>query len=318
MRRRAFIAVLGAAAALPFAVNAEPAPGKWRIGVLAAERGQKLILQGLRELGYIEGQNMTVDIRTAIAGVDFAGPAAELVALKPDVIVAAGSQSALALKRLTGDIPIVMVSSDPVSAGLIESLAYPAGNITGLSLLSPEISGKRLELLREAVSGISSIAILWNSADPPAAIALQETQAAAGRAGLQVSVVAVEGPDDLTAALAAIESARPGGLVILAAPLMDIHRARIVAFARNLRLPSIYPDPTFAHDGGLMSYGPDFPAVIKSQTIYVDKILKGAKPGDLPVAQPTKFRLVINRKTATTIGIEMPPHLLALADEVIE
>jgi putative ABC transport system substrate-binding protein len=319
MRRREFIAGLGATMAWPLAAGAQqPAPGKWHVGILLSERGQKRIREGLLELGYVEGKNLVIDARSSAAGVEFAANASELVALKPDILVTAGTQGALALKQATKDIPIVMTSSDPVGTGLITSLARPGGNVTGFSLFTPEISGKRIELLREAAGGLSELAILWNSSDPPAAISLKETEATAKLAGLKTTAVAVQGPDDFEPAFAALEKARPGGLVILPSPLMDIHAVRIAGLAIGLKLPSIYPDPSFARAGGLMSYGPNFLTLIHDETIYIDRIFKGNKPADLPVQQPTKFELVVNLKTARALGVEVPPLLLARADEVIE
>jgi putative ABC transport system substrate-binding protein len=318
MKRREFMGLLSGAAVWPLATHAQqPAPGKWHVGILLSERGQKQILQGLNELGYVEGKNLVVDARSS-NGVGFPAAASELVALKPDVLVTAGTQGALALKQATKDVPIVMTSSDPVGTGLIASLARPGGNITGFSLLSPEISGKTLEILREAVGGLSEVAVLWNSADPPAAISLKETQEAAKIAGIRTTAFAVQGPDDFGPTFAAIESGHSGALVILPSPLMDIHGASIADLAMGLRLPSIYPDPSFPHAGGFMSYGPNFFSLIKNETGYVDKIFKGAKPADLPVAQPTKFELVVNLKTSRALGIELPPLVLARADEVIE
>jgi putative ABC transport system substrate-binding protein len=319
MKRREVVVGFGAMlAGLPLAARAQlPAPGNWHVGILLGERGQKLIRQGLLELGYVEGKNLVVDARSS-TGVGFAAIASELVALKPDVLVTAGTQAALALRQATKDIPIVMTSSDPVGTGLITSLAHPGGNVTGFSLFTPEISGKRIELLREAAGGPSEIAILWNSSDPPAAISLKETQETAKLAGLQTTAVAVQGPDDFGPAFAALEKTRPGGLVILPAPLMDINASRIAGLALGLKLPSIYPDPSFARAGGFMSYGPNFLTLIHDEMIYIDKIFKGNKPADLPVQQPTKFELVINLKTAKALGVEVPPLLLARADEVIE
>jgi putative ABC transport system substrate-binding protein len=318
MRRRTFIAGLGVTVAWPLAAGAQqPAPGKWHVGIMLSERGQKLIRQGLLELGYVEGNNLVVDARSS-TGVGVAAIASELVALKPDVLVTAGTQAALALRQATKDIPIVMTSSDPVGTGLIASLAHPGGNVTGFSLFTPEISGKRIELLREAAGGPSELAILWNSSDPPAAISLKETEATAKLAGLKTTAVAVQGPDDFEPAFAALEKTSPGGLVILPSPLMDLHAARIAGLALGLKLPSIYPDPSFARAGGFMSYGPNFFTLIHDETIYIDKIFKGSKPADLPVQQPTKFELVINLKTAKALGVEVPALLLARADEVIE
>jgi putative ABC transport system substrate-binding protein len=310
---------LAAMAAWPFVARAQqPPPGKWRVGILLAERGQKVILQGLRELGYVEGQNLVVDFRSSNAGAGFAAAASELVALKPDALVTAGTQAALALKQATRDIPIVMTSSDPVGAGLIASLARPGGNVTGFSLFTPEISGKRLELLREAVGGLSEVVVIWNSSDPPAAISLRETQEAAKIAGITATAIAVQGADDLTPAFAAIEKVHPGAVVILPSPLMDIQRVPIADLALGLRLPSIYPDPSFPHAGGFMSYGPNFYTLIHNEAAILDRIFRGTKPADIPVEQPTKFELVVNLKTAKALGVEVSPLLLARADEVLE
>ena len=242
----------------------------------------------------------------------------ELVALKPDVLVTAGTQAALALRQATKNIPIVMTSSDLVGAGLIASLAHPGGNVTGFSPFTPEISGKRLELLREAAGRLSELPILWNSSDPPAAISLKETQETAKLAGFKTTAAAVQGPDDFGPAFTALEKTHPGGLVILPSPLMDLNAGRIAGLAVGLELPSIYPDPSFARAGGFMSYGPNFFTLIHDETIYIDSIFKGNKPADLPVQQPTRFELVINLKTAKVLGVEVPSLLLARADEVIE
>jgi ABC-type uncharacterized transport system substrate-binding protein len=209
------------------------------------ERGQQLIRQGLFELGYVEGKNLLIDMRSSAAGVAFTADASELVALKPDVLVTAGTQAALALKQATKDIPIVMLSSDPVGTGLIASLAHPGGNVTGFSLFIAEVSGKRIELLREAAGGVSELAILWNSSDPTGAISLKETQETAKLAGLKTTALAVQNPDDFGPAFAAFEKTRPAGLVILPSPLMDNHATLIADLALGLKIPSIYPDPFF-------------------------------------------------------------------------
>jgi putative tryptophan/tyrosine transport system substrate-binding protein len=320
MKRREFITGLGtAAAALPFAARAQqPAPGKWHVGILLPERGQNLIRRGLLELGYVEGKNLVIDARSSPAGVAFAASASELVALNPDVLVTAGTQAALALRQATKNIPIVMTSSDPVGTGLIASLAHPGGNVTGFSLFTPEISGKRIELLAEAAGAVSDLAILWNSSDPTGAISLKATEETAKLAGLKTTAAAVQSPDDFESAFAALEKTRPGGLVILPSPLMDNHATLIAGRALDSKLPSIYPDPSFARAGGLMSYGPNFFTLIHDEAAYIDKIFKGSKPADLPVQQPTKFELVINLKTAKSLGLTISPTLLARADEVIE
>jgi putative ABC transport system substrate-binding protein len=322
MKRREFIALLGsAAAAWPLAARAQqPAPGKWRVATLMPNRRQEMLQQGLRELGYVQGKNLVIEARTIEgAGDRLAALAAELVALKPDVIVATGTQATQAVQQATRSIPIVMTgSSDPVGTHLVTSLAHPGGNVTGLSLFSPELSGKRMELLRKVTGELSSLAVLWNPDDPPAAIALKQTQEAAGAMQLQILAVEARNADDLAPAFQTIAKARPNALVILNAPLMNIQGARIAELALGLKLPSIYTDISFPQAGGLMSYGPNFDSLAKRAASYVDRILKGEKPADLPVEQPTKFDLVINLKTAKALGLDVPPPILALADEVIE
>jgi putative ABC transport system substrate-binding protein len=320
MKRRDFIAFLaGVAAMWPIATQAQqPAPGKWRIGMLAPEIRQKLIREGLRELGYVEGQNLLIEWRFDDSVGRLAALATELVGLKPDVIAAAGTQAARAAQQATKSIPIVMVASNPIGNGLVESLAHPGGNITGLSLLTPELSGKRLELLSQASAKPSAIAVIFNPDDPPAADALKETLDAARQAGLQVTALEARAPSDIAPAFEKIAQARPGALVILQSPLMSVQAGRIAELALQLKLPSISADPRFAKAGGLMSYGPNVDRIVKNLATYIDKIFKGAKPADLPVEQPSKFELIINLKTAKALGLDIPPNLLLLADEVIE
>jgi putative ABC transport system substrate-binding protein len=322
MKRREFIGLLGgAAASWPFAAHAQqPAPGKWRVATLMTNRRQDMLQQGLRELGYVQGKNLVIGARAIEgAGDRLAALAAELVGLKPDVIVVTGTQATQAVQQVTSSIPIVMTgSSDPVGTHLVASLAHPGGNITGLSLFSPELSGKRMELLRKVTGELSSLAILWNPDDPPAAIALKQTQEAAGAMKLQILAVEARNADDLAPAFQTIAKARSNALVILNAPLMNVQGARIAELALGVKLPSIYTDLSFPQAGGLMSYGPNFDSLAKRAAIYVDRILKGEKPADLPVEQPTKFDLVINLKTAKALGLDVPPPILALADEVIE
>jgi putative ABC transport system substrate-binding protein len=315
-----FITILGGMAAWPLAGWAQQAPpGKWRIGLMMQERPKDRILLGLRKLGYVEGQNLFIEVRSIDRADQLAAFATELVGLRLDVIVVAGTQATRALQQVTKVIPIVMTgSSDPVGTGLVASLARPGGNITGLSLLAPELSGKRLELLREVTGRLSELVVLWNSDDPPAANSLKETQNSARAAGLESIPVAVRSPDDFEPAFKAIAKAHPSAVVILPSPLMQNNLARIAELALGLQLPSIYPDQTFPQKGGLMSYGPNFLATAQQAVLYVDKVLKGAKPADLPVEQPTKFDLVINLKTAKALGIEVSPTFIARADEVIE
>jgi putative tryptophan/tyrosine transport system substrate-binding protein len=320
IRRRELIRLLGGAVAVwPFAARAQqPAPGKWRIGLLAQNRRQDMVRQGLHELGYVDGDNLAIDARSNDRTDRLAAFAAELAGLKPDAIVTAGTQATQAVQHATKGIPIVLIASDPVGNHLVASLAHPGGNTTGVSLFSPELSGKRIEMLRNVAGELSSLAVLWNPDDPPAAIALKETKDAAGAMRLQLLAVEARDVSDLAPAFETIAKARPKGLVILNAPLMSIQRARTAELALGLKLPSIYTDRSFPEAGGLMSYGPNFDAITKRAAIYVDRIFKGQKPADLPVEQPTKFELVINLKTAKALGVTVPDTLLALADDVIE
>jgi putative ABC transport system substrate-binding protein len=317
--RRQFISAIGGATfAWPLAARAQqPASIKRRIAALLPELRRTPLREGLRELGYIEGQNIAIEWRFNDSVDQLAAFAVELAGLKPDVFAATGTQAAQAAQKATKDIPIVMTASDPVGNGLVQSLAHPGGNITGLSLQTPEVSGKRLELLREIAGKPASIAVLYNPDDPPAVNALKETLEAA-KPNLQVATVGARTPDELAPAFAKITQANPGALVVLSSPIMSVQAGRITEFAIQLRLPSISADPVFAKAGGLMSYGPDFNAITKSLSTYIDKIFKGAKPADLPVEQPTKFELVINLKTAKALGLTVPATLLARADEVIE
>jgi putative ABC transport system substrate-binding protein len=319
MRRREFIGLLGAAAGWSPAAGAQqPAPGKWRIGLLAQKRRQDMFRQGLRELGYVDGDNLIIEARSNERTDRLAVFAAELVGLKPDAIFTAGTEATQAVQQATKSIPIVLFASDPVGNHLVASLAHPGGNTTGVSAFSPELSGKRIEMLRNVAGELSSLAVLWKPNDPPAAIALNETRDAARAMRLQLLAVEARDVNDLAPAFETIAKVRPNALVILNAPLMSIQVARIAELALGLKLPSIYTDRSFPEAGGLMSYGPNFDAITKRAAIYVDRIFKGEKPADLPVEQPTKFELVINLKTARALGRTVSDMLLALADEVIE
>jgi putative ABC transport system substrate-binding protein len=320
MKRREFITLLGGAAvAWPLSVRAQqPAPGKWRIGLLAQKRRQDLLRQALRDLGYVEGENLVMDARSNDRTDRLAAFAAELVNLKPDAIVTAGTEATQAVQQATKSIPIVLLASDPVGSHLAANLAHPGGNTTGVSVFSPELSGKRMEMLRNVVGKLSSLAVLWKSDDPPAMIALKETQNAAVAMQLKLLTVEVRDVNQFASGFDEIAKAQPSGLVILNSPLMSIQMAHIAELALSLKLPSIYTDRVYPEAGGLMSYGPNFDALTKRAAIYVDRIFKGEKPADLPVEQPTKFELVINLKTAKVLGLEIPPNLLTLADDVIE
>jgi putative ABC transport system substrate-binding protein len=245
--------------------------------------------------------------------------AADLVRLKVDVIVAGGTLAPLAAKRATSTIPIVMASAgDRLGSGLVASLARPGGNVTGMSLMAPDLGGKRLELLREILPGLTRVAVLWNSANPYSAIGFKETQSAARTLGVEVQSLEVRSPDDFDRAFEAAQRQHPDALVTVDDPLTLGHLKLIVDFTAGQRLPSVHVAKEFAAAGGLVSYAANIPDVLRRAAGYVDKILKGAKPADLPVQQPTKFELVINLKTAKALGLEIPDKLLALADQVIE
>jgi putative ABC transport system substrate-binding protein len=279
----------------------------------------KAFLQKLHDLGYAEGQNVSVEYRWAEGHDDrLAGLAAELVRSHVDVIVTTGTPAAFAAKQATTTIPIVMASAgDPVRSGLVASLARPGGNVTGFTVLGPELEGKRLDLLKQAVPRISRVAVLWNSANPAIRFYYQETLAAARTLRVTLDpVVEVRLAEDLTGGLARIAAARPDALIVLADRFLLAHRARIVEFASARRLPGMYPYRGYVDSGGLMSYAPSDIELFRGAASYVDKILKGAKPADLPVQEPPKFEFVVNLRTARTLGVTIPRTLLAGADVV--
>jgi putative ABC transport system substrate-binding protein len=275
--------------------------------------------QGLRELGYVEGQNIAIEYRWAEGKADrLPDLAAELVRLKVDVIVVVGPAAAAA-KKATKTIPIVTASAaDPVASGLVDSLARPGGNITGLSIMAPELSGKRLELLKEAVPGITRIAVLRDPTNPGSALTWKETQVAARALGVQLQLLEWRSAKDIEASFAAMKSERAGALIPLRGPLIVDQRTWFVNLVAKSRLPAMYDDGDFVDAGGLMFYGPNRVDLHRRAATYVDKILKGTKPADLPVEQPTKFEFVINLKTAKQIGLTIPPNVLARADKVIK
>jgi putative ABC transport system substrate-binding protein len=275
---------------------------------------------GLRQYGYVEGRNLVVRFRWAEGHEErYAALAMDLVRLKPDVIVTAGTPGTLAAMQATRSIPIVAASAgDPVGAGLVSSLARPGGNVTGLSTLGPELEGKRLELFKQAVPGLARVIALVNPANPFTPLAWKATREAAEKLGLQVQPVEVQGSDDLDAALATIRAARPDGIIVVPDRVLLAYRAPIVQFIARNRIPGMFPFREFAQEGGLMAYGPDYTDVFRRAATYVDKILRGAKPGDLPVEEPTKFELVINAKAAKALGLALPQSLLLRADRVIE
>ena len=276
--------------------------------------------QGLRELGYLQGQNIVVERRFAEAKAErLFDLAAELVRLKVGVIVTSTDPGIAAVKQQTQTIPIVMANStDPVGTGFVASLARPGGNITGLCSLSPELGAKRLELLKEALPGLSRVAIVWNPDVRGGVLDYKETESAARSLRLQLQSVEVNRADDFDRAFAALASGRAEALTVAPFSLAFRNRSQIASLAQKNRLPSIYGLREFADAGGLMAYGPNYADGWRRAATYVDKILKGAKPADLPIEQPRKFELVINLKTAKALGLTIPPSLLVAADEVIE
>src|SRR5262249_37431418 len=277
------------------------------------------VRDGVRDLGYMEGRDIVLEVRWAEGKQDrLAGLAAELVGLKVDVIYAFTTPPALAARSATTTIPIVFSGGDPVGSGLVASLARPGGNATGLSVLATELSSKRLEILREIVPTVSRVAMLWNDTNLSMVLRANETQDAAAKLGVTVQAIGVHDLIDFEGAFKAVTDGRAAALVILADPFTMAQRKRMVEFAAQRGLPAIYEIRQFVDAGGLISYGPSLPAMQRRVAGYLDKIFKGAKPSDLPVEQPTKFELVVNLKTAKALGLEIPPTLIARADEVIE
>ena len=275
--------------------------------------------QGLRELGYVEGRNITIEYRWAEGRIErLPGLAADLVRLKVDVIVAS-SHAALAAKQATTSIPIVMpIITDPVRLGLVASLARPGGNATGFATQNDELPGKWMELVKETLPKVSRVAVLFHPTYD-GGVQLKASEAAARSLGVRLQALRVERPDDFVTAFAEVQKNRAEALIVSSSALFYVHRTRIVEFAAKHRLPTIYHQSEFVvGSGGLMSYGPDFHDLSRRSATYVDKILKGAKPADLPVQQPTKFELVINRRTAKALGLTIPQSLLLRADQVIE
>jgi len=329
-KRRDFITLLGGAAvALPIAARAQQTGRMRRIGVLIGPaesdpEGQtraEALRQDLQKLGWTEGRNIRIDYRWGTGEPDRAqASAAELVALAPDVIVAHGTPAATAVQRATRSIPIVfLVVVDPVGAGLVEGLAQPGSNITGFSTFEPEIGGKWLELLKEISPRLKRVAGILDPAFRGFAVVWRSIESFAPTFGLSVtSVVHRASSDNIESAVAAFAQEEGGGLIVLPTPINFFSRERIFSLAARHHLPAVYPFQSFATDGGLMSYGFDSRDLFRRGASYVNRILKGEKPADLPVQAPTKYELIINLKTARALGLEVPAKLLALADEVIE
>jgi putative ABC transport system substrate-binding protein len=326
MKRREFITLIGGvAAAWPLAVRAQQPAKLPTIGFLGSSTPSAMsqwvaaFVQRLRDLGWIEGRTVAIEYRWAEGRSSRAAEiAAEFVRLKVDVIVTYASSPVLAAKQATSVIPIVFAAAtDPVGAGLVASLARPGGNVTGLSLQQDLVAGKRLELLREMVPGLHRLAIMANLGSPGAVLELGEVQAAARTLGLEDTAVEIRAAEDIAPGFDSLKG-RADALYICTDPLVITNRARIHTLAMGARLPTIYNSREYVETGGLMSYGPNWPDRWRRAAEIVDKILRGAKPADIPVEQPTKFDLVINLTTAKVLGLAVPPSVLAVADEVIE
>jgi putative tryptophan/tyrosine transport system substrate-binding protein len=323
IRRRELLVTLGGAAAWPLSLHAQQRKRIQRIGVLLfgtpdTDPNLPAFLRGLRELGYVEGQNIAIEYRYAEGKPDLLrGLAGELVTIKPDLIFALGGDVAPSARVATTTIPIVMaVSNDPVQAGLVRSFAHPGANITGVTFVSSDLAAKRLQFLREIAPAIARVGVMWNPdhVDPE----YREVQSAAKTLGTQVRSLEVRSADDFDAAFDAATNDRIQALMPITSRLMLINRARIIEFSRRHQLLLASGFGPWAREGALLSYGPDTDASTKRAAAYVDKILRGAKPDELPIEQPTKFQLVINNKIAKSLGLDIPPSLLAIADQVID
>src|SRR5712691_11404084 len=311
--------------AAPLIAEAQQPTHVHRIGyLLGTTREQEPyvegFLEGMRALGYVEGQNLVMEYRYAEGQYErLPALAAELVRLKVDVLLVVSTPAALAAKQATTTIPIVMMGGgDPVGSGLVASLARPGGNVTGLATLDPEVVGKQLEFLKDVLPTVSRVAILWNPANPAHALMVREADVAAQTLGVQLHRVEARGPEAFDRAFAAMTSAHAGALLVLGDAMFFEHRRRLIELAATSRLPTMHNVREFVEAGGLICYGVSQPDQWRRAATYVDKILKGAKPADLPVEQPTKFELIINLKTAEALGLTIPPTLLFQADEVIQ
>jgi ABC-type uncharacterized transport system substrate-binding protein len=320
MRVLSMVTLIVALLATPLAAVAQPAEKVPRIGLLDYSPVWEPFRQALRDLGYVEGQNIAIEYRPTEGRQELLREhAAELVRLKVDVIVAAGTPPTQAAMQATTTIPIVMVSTgDPLRTGLVASLARPGGNVTGNTILGAELSGKRLQLLKEMLPNVSRVAFLWNPANASLISHFNEIQAAARALGLTLQSVEVRDPKEFESAFLKMMRDRPDALIMTADTMHRLHLERIVDFAANRRLPAMYQLKAYVEAGGLMSYGASLSDLFRRAAVYVDKILKGAKPADLPVEQPTKFELTINLKTAKALGLTIPHSVLLRADQVIE
>jgi putative ABC transport system substrate-binding protein len=326
LRRREFVALLGGAAmACPVAARAQQPAKLPTIGFIGestpASQGPMFaaFVQRLRELGWVEGRTVAIELRWGEGRNErFAEIAVEFVRLGVDVIVASGTANVVAAKQATSVIPIVFAAAgNPVGSGLVASLAQPGGNLTGLSTQAVDLAGKRLEFLREAIPGTGRLAIMGNVGNPSIVLEMDELKAAARTLGFEIAALEIRKTEDIVPAFEALKG-RADALYVVTDALVTANRVRINTLALGARLPTMSGNPVFVEVGALMSYGPNSPALFRRAADYVDKILRGAKPGDLPVEQPTKFDLIINLVTAKALGLTIPPALLARADEVIE
>jgi putative tryptophan/tyrosine transport system substrate-binding protein len=321
-RRALLFAVAGGVFGSPFATFAQQQTRTPRIGMLGNEDNPPWegMRQGLRDLGYVDGRNIKFEWRWSQGFPDrLPALARELVALQPDVIVVSGSQAALAAQEATKAIPIVMaLSQHPEQLGLVESLARPGGNLTGLSTIAPQLMAKKLQLLKEVAPHVSRVDVLWNPASPSEHLQLRDLVNAAPVAGVTIQSVEVRSPDEVPAALADVASRRAQSLMAVGNPITFRRRQLIADFALKNRLPSVFEERLFVEAGGMLSYGPSFEDLFRRAATYVDRVLKGAKPANLPVEQPIKFELVINRRTVRAIGLRISPSVLLRADRVID
>jgi len=326
VRTLGLIATLALSLAVPLSAVAQQPRKVYRIGMLETIAASlnaanlQAFRQELRARGYLEGQNLAIEYRSAEGKAErFLGLADELVRLQVDLIVTRGTPATSAAKKATATVPIIMAANgDPIGVGLVPNLARPGGNVTGLSSVTTELGGKRLELLREALPTVSHVALLWNPTNPAARNDWREADAAARALGLMPVSLEVRKSEDFGPAFETARKQRANVMVVILGGLIQNHQRQIVDLARRHRLPDVYASREFADVGGLLSYGVSYPDLYRRAAIYIDKVFKGARPGDLPIEQPTKFELVINARTAKSLGLTIPPSLMLQADQVIE
>jgi putative tryptophan/tyrosine transport system substrate-binding protein len=321
MRRRTFIASLGATAIIAPAIVCAQSTLRRRVGVLSNEPWRPLdgLRDGLKDLGYTEGQNIDFLVRYAAGDVErFTTFASQLVRVPVDLIVAWGTPASLAAKAVTQSTPIIMISGDPIAVGLVPGLAYPGGNVTGLSTLAAELESKRIELMRELLPRLARIVVLSNPTNPYCSVAVESARRGAVALGVQIDVINIAAVTDLDKAFLKLRNLRPDGVLVVADPFLASQQTRISSFLVEAGLPSIYTYGESVRSGGLMSYATNYYQLFRQAAVLADKILRGTKPSNLPVEQPTHFELTVNLKTAKALGLTVPPTLISRADEVIE